>query len=68
MLYYVQKVGVNMARPKKLEKYNPRIMATITDELKDNLEKLAKEQQRSVSSLVCFILNEYFKTNHADTH
>lgn len=42
---------------------NTRTLITIPKELKEQLEKIAKEQNRSFSNLVVTILKEYISKN-----
>lgn len=51
-----------MSKP-KLDKTLVRVMTSVDEELKSKLEEVAHSQQRSVSSLIYFILKDYFK-NH----
>ena len=46
---------------------NTRILVTISKEMKDKLEIISTQEQRSISNLCAKILNDYIKSQEVDS-
>lgn len=47
---------------------NTRILITISKEMKNKLEMLSAQEQRSISNLCSKIINDYIKSKEVESH